>query len=173
MDGAAARSANPSGDSAAVDTQSKAHPRRPPAHKSVSLLHASRTNNPQLDDSIQAQADGAKKQGQTSVGNRANLNPISSSLPAVPDKSGSSGESSNADKWFEKSNNNPRSGSADLMDSKNDRSMQVGTMSWANLRQMIRLSSSAIRRRPRHHRLCSSVSARSRAPWGLCIVVRA
>jgi hypothetical protein len=96
-------------------------PCRPPAHRSVSLIHTSRANTPQPDPVPAVSAVTGRKQykGRIPVSNRVNLgSTISSSIPPNPGKTGSSGESSNAEKWFQRSNNNVRTGSADLMDSK-------------------------------------------------------
>ncbi|KIW03058.1 uncharacterized protein PV09_05707 [Verruconis gallopava] len=93
------------------------HPRRPPAHRSVSLKHSSRGNSPQSDEEQPPfPLVNSEARGRTPVSNRANLDSCLSSIPVAPDKNTSSGESSNAEKWFEKSNNNVRTGSAELMD---------------------------------------------------------
>jgi hypothetical protein len=91
------------------------HPRRPPAHKSVSLIH-SRGSSPMSAESPKRKRQRTPASTKANPGSPVSDEQTSSDVPAQPGKSGSSGESSNAEKWFEKSNNNVRSGSADLMD---------------------------------------------------------
>ncbi|GAM86590.1 hypothetical protein ANO11243_046040 [Dothideomycetidae sp. 11243] len=81
----------------APSAASTAHPRRRPAHESVSLVHKrpesrARTHSP--DAAAVSQPNNSEARPSTSP----------SSLEALPGKN-SSGESSNAEKWFEKSNN--------------------------------------------------------------------
>jgi len=81
-----------------------ANPRRAPANKSVSLLHSTYPHGRRV---RHGQAGPASIQ--------ANPLPTSSSKPN-PQKD-SSGESSNADKWFESSNNNVPDVTSTLVDS--------------------------------------------------------
>lgn len=86
------------------------HPRRPPAHRSVSLLHSPKTK-------------GSAKGGSASTSDSDGLDKISSGAetgespgsPRLPGKD-SSGESSNAEKWFEKSNNEVRGNTSSFVD---------------------------------------------------------
>jgi hypothetical protein len=101
---------------AVLHPPSASHPRRPPAHKSVSLLHGASGKTPHPE----------KFRGKILLPNRVDLSPSSSSIPTPSDnKTGSSGESSNADKWFEKTNNNVRTRSTDLMDSKRNQTSRA------------------------------------------------
>ncbi|KAF2417105.1 hypothetical protein EJ08DRAFT_86234 [Tothia fuscella] len=68
------------------------HPRRPPANKSVSLLHSPK---------------GSRRHGPGQTAHQL--------LPMFARNQRSLGESSNGDKWFEASNNNP-TGSGDLIE---------------------------------------------------------
>jgi hypothetical protein len=78
------------------------HPRRPPAHRSVSLLHNPPDNG----------RGGAHPTGPQHM--PSSLAPNTSKKQA---SSGDSGESSDAGKWFEKSNNNVTEGGAALVES--------------------------------------------------------
>ncbi|KAF2402458.1 hypothetical protein EJ06DRAFT_474125 [Trichodelitschia bisporula] len=92
------------------------HPRRPPAHKSVSLLHTPKDAIPssQLHPRRQRHGHGhGPKPTPTTL--HVNEEPNIEFRPP-PQKYTSSGESSNAEKWFEKSNNNVQPGQAALMD---------------------------------------------------------
>jgi hypothetical protein len=91
------------------DSQSsitRQHSRRPLAHKSVSLLHSPRASQ------HQACRHRQKPVVDFTAGSDSIL-----SQPIYPEKN-SSGESSNAEKWFEKSNNNVKTRAAVLDDSK-------------------------------------------------------
>ncbi|KAF1356500.1 frequency clock protein [Delphinella strobiligena] len=95
------------------------HPRRPPAHRSVSLLHSPRTSPPSRRSHIQPKDNknlGSKetsdqsgsspddtKPGVYSTGSGESSSADTNSRPVICKDS--SGESSNADKWFDKSNN--------------------------------------------------------------------
>ncbi|QIW95974.1 hypothetical protein AMS68_001492 [Peltaster fructicola] len=92
------------------------HPRRPPANKSVSLLHSppsrqqravQRESDTSSNDSNQAQMRT------TTLGRKDSDSP--SSLNPLGGKH-SSGESSNAEKWFEKSNNHVHEASKSYTD---------------------------------------------------------
>jgi hypothetical protein len=75
-------------------------PRRPPAHQSVSLLHAS--------SRLPVLPDQSAKQSSISQSSRAPNPPSSSNSSNLKPKNvqWSSGESSDAGKWFDNSNNN-------------------------------------------------------------------
>ncbi|KAK4498475.1 hypothetical protein PRZ48_011133 [Zasmidium cellare] len=90
---------------------STSHPRRPPAHRSVSLLHSPRRKPPPARDPSDSSSDGAIPS--TRKVNGSNSDSPSSLQPLGRD---SSGESSNAEKWFEKSNNEVRDNSASFAD---------------------------------------------------------
>lgn len=84
------------------------HPRRPPAHASVSLRHAlasARANkgSPSTSSGEQAERSGSKDDGSPS-----SLQPLMGR--------DSSGESSNAEQWFDKSNNDVREGGGSFRD---------------------------------------------------------
>ncbi|UJO21836.1 Frequency clock protein [Fulvia fulva] len=84
-------------------TSSSSHPRRPPAHRSVSLLHSPRTKPPTpVKDASDSSSDDP------ATGSRATAGSSDSPSSLAPLGRNSSGESSNADKWFEKSNNDVR-----------------------------------------------------------------
>lgn len=80
------------------------HPRRAPAYKSVSLLHSS--NGSKATWSPEGRLDGTERSGSSP-----------SSLKPLIGKD-DSGESSNADKWFENSNNEVASRDGNVVDSK-------------------------------------------------------
>ncbi|KAF2807726.1 uncharacterized protein BDZ99DRAFT_391267 [Mytilinidion resinicola] len=80
------------------------HPRRPPAHKSVSLRHT-----PPLEWSnvqLSRVPAGQPSPPSPTVPRSDRANPPSSISPALYNHKPSSGESSDAGKWFERSNNN-------------------------------------------------------------------
>ena len=85
-----------------VAVPSGAHPRRPPAHRSVSLLHSSQTTSGEDESAV----------GSTQA------NPSSSPPSKHGAQKHSSGESSNAEYWFEKNNNNVNATPAAFVDSK-------------------------------------------------------
>ncbi|KAK8206761.1 hypothetical protein M8818_004595 [Zalaria obscura] len=88
------------------------HPRRPPAHRSVSLLHSPKRESTSIATATKVPQPSAK-QAQP----RSNSDSSDSSLKP-PISKDDSGESSNADKWFEKSNNNVSGNAASFTDSK-------------------------------------------------------
>ncbi|OJD32660.1 frequency clock protein [Diplodia corticola] len=92
------------------DPQSN-HPRRPPAHKSVSLLH-SPGKRKFVDDSAEARLSRTSSNVPSS--DRANPSSPGSSRPGT--KKESSGEVSDAGKWFETSNNNISQNSTGFVD---------------------------------------------------------
>lgn len=80
------------------------HPRRPPAHKSVSLRHSPPASG------IPAKAPTFYHPQTTTVsspnvGASDKANPPSSTSPQIQSNKNSSGESSDAGKWFENTNN--------------------------------------------------------------------
>ncbi|TLD35349.1 frequency clock protein [Venturia nashicola] len=88
----------------ASDSQASAlSHRRPPAHQSVSLLHSPRPSLHQR-----------RIRQKPAVGFASDIS-VRLSQPTCAEKN-SSGESSNAEKWFEKSNNNVKPGAAELDD---------------------------------------------------------
>ncbi|EME42475.1 hypothetical protein DOTSEDRAFT_73342 [Dothistroma septosporum NZE10] len=90
---------------------SSTNPRRQPAHRSVSLLHSPRTKPPSpVKDASDSSSDDA------ATGSRATAGSSDSPSSLLPLGRNSSGESSNADKWFEKSNNNVRDTGATFAD---------------------------------------------------------
>ena len=93
------------------DKLSSTHPRRPPAHKSVSLLH-SRGSRP---ISESASSSDSEKAQPSQVRRSPTATDSPSSLEALGGRN-SSGETSNAEKWFEKSNNEVRDSSTTFVD---------------------------------------------------------
>lgn len=89
------------------------HPRRAPANRSVSLLHSPRKRpSPSKDSSDSSSSDSAILKRKKSNSSKADDSP-SSLQPLGRD---SSGESSNAERWFELSNNEVRDHSASFAD---------------------------------------------------------
>lgn len=86
------------------------HPRRPPAHRSVSLVHSPRYKRARTDSSLQGPVPSAQPSESIS---RPSTSP-SSLLPHVGKDD--SGESSNAEKWFDKSNNDTQGRKASYAD---------------------------------------------------------
>ncbi|KAL1384773.1 frequency clock protein [Phyllosticta capitalensis] len=76
-----------------------AHPRRPPAHRSVSLLHSQPKN-------VAGEDADAISQSSSNVPSSDRANPPSTGSSKPVSKKESSGETSDAGKWFESSNNN-------------------------------------------------------------------
>ena len=83
--------------------------RRPPANRSVSLLHSSRPRPPISETDQGASSSDSQEHGRLRVPTGRTRQPPSSLIALARD---SSGESSNAEKWFEKSNNEVRDDSA-------------------------------------------------------------
>ncbi|KAK7613111.1 frequency clock protein-domain-containing protein [Phyllosticta paracitricarpa] len=77
-----------------------AHPRRPPAHKSVSLLHSPPGKNRQIENV------DVLSHSSSNVPSSDRANPPSPGSSKPLSKKESSGETSDAGKWFESSNNN-------------------------------------------------------------------
>ncbi|CAK3908190.1 Frequency clock [Lecanosticta acicola] len=91
---------------------SSPHPRRPPACRSVSLLHSSRKRSSPTKDQSDSSSDSAVFRRKKSKTGKDDDSP--SSLQPLGRES--SGGSSNAEKWFEKSNNELRDNSASFAD---------------------------------------------------------
>jgi hypothetical protein len=87
------------------DPQPSIHPRRPPAERSVSLLH-SRGSRPNSRSASSSESGKARQPPSTNS---------PSSLEALGGKN-SSGETSNAENWFDKSNNEVRDSSTTFVD---------------------------------------------------------
>ncbi|KAF2174145.1 hypothetical protein M409DRAFT_49014 [Zasmidium cellare ATCC 36951] len=96
---------------------STSNPRRPPAHRSVSLLHSPRRKPPPAREPSDSSSDGpvssTRKVNGSMNGSKGSSDSPSSLQPLGRD---SSGESSNAEKWFERSNNEVRDNSAPFAD---------------------------------------------------------
>lgn len=90
------------------------HPRRAPAHKSVSLRHS---------PAVDRQSTGLSSPSVAS--DKANPPSVSSISPQLLANKNSSGESSDAGRWFETTNNNALQSSASFVDSP-----------WFNLKQL-------------------------------------
>jgi hypothetical protein len=90
--------------------QSKAHPRRLPAHKSVSLLHSPKKSS----DATTHRHRHGYRTGEIS---QVEDSTLISSRPPKPDMNASSGESSNTEPWFEALNNDVHPTSISAMDS--------------------------------------------------------
>ncbi|CAK1367298.1 unnamed protein product [Cercospora beticola] len=91
------------------------NPRRPPAHRSVSLRHSQSRKSPkESDTSSDNSAPGATDGKKTNSSGSKNSNGSPSSLQ--PLGRDSSGESSNAEQWFQKSNNDVHGNSASFAD---------------------------------------------------------
>lgn len=94
---------------------SSRHPRRPPAEQSVSLVRSPRHRAPPTkdNDSSESSSDSQDQvrskatDGKTSDGSPSSLQPLGRD---------SSGESSNAEKWFDKSNNDVRGNGGSFAD---------------------------------------------------------
>jgi hypothetical protein len=85
------------------------NPRRPPAHRSVSLLHSP----PKKETTAARRSDSSSDSELLSRSRDSSQNSPSSLQPLGRN---SSGESSNAEKWFEQSNNQVRDTSASFVD---------------------------------------------------------
>ena len=91
--------------------EARSNPRRPPAHRSVSLLHS---QPPRARQQSSSSSDSEKRyDGQLRRGSAHTDSP--SSLQALAGRY-SSGESSSAEKWFEKSNNEVRDNNPSFTD---------------------------------------------------------
>ncbi|RAR09100.1 frequency clock protein [Stemphylium lycopersici] len=90
----------------------RSHPRRPPAHKSVSLRHSP---PPPSVLGFQAKEQPTTRSSPTLASDKAN--PPSSVSPQLHSNKNSSGESSDAGQWFEKTNNRASQSKASFVDS--------------------------------------------------------
>ncbi|KAM0718160.1 hypothetical protein Q7P37_006492 [Cladosporium fusiforme] len=119
------------------------NPRRPPAHRSVSLRHSPRVSA-QRSSMIQGKSgmpgegrsnsnsnDQASTKAENSEGSPSSLRPLNGR--------GSSGESSNADKWFDQSNNDVRDASTSYADNDPPFFMRNGSSSTSPNDQLQRL----------------------------------
>lgn len=93
------------------------HSRRPPAHKSVSLLHS-----PGKRKYVDDLADPRLSRTSSNVPSSDRANPPSPGSSKPGTKKESSGEVSDAGKWFETSNNNISQNSTGFVDSESVRS---------------------------------------------------
>ncbi|EON63906.1 hypothetical protein W97_03134 [Coniosporium apollinis CBS 100218] len=91
------------------------HPRRPPAHKSVSLPHSPTKQNPYTDSPTQAYPP-SQSAPRSPSSNEVNPSSSYSSKSNNIVKKHSSGESSDPGQWFERSNNNFTQSTASFMD---------------------------------------------------------
>ena len=90
----------------------KSHPRRPPAHKSVSLRHSP----PPTATGTRPKEQTTSRSSPTLASDKAN--PPSSVSPQLTSLKNSSGESSDAGQWFEKTNNNAKQSKSSFNDSR-------------------------------------------------------
>jgi hypothetical protein len=125
------------------------HHRRPPAHKSVSLRHSPTNSQVGTKDAV-----GRPPTTLSSAEHASDkANPPSVSPKFLSNKY-SSGESSDAGKWFESTNNNAGQSTASFTDSecayRNKRPLLTTIL------QMNLHSSSATLRHQRHHQMVSS-----------------
>ncbi|USP80120.1 hypothetical protein yc1106_07394 [Curvularia clavata] len=88
----------------------KSHPRRPPAHKSVSLRHSP----PPTATGTRPKEQITSRSSPTLASDKAN--PPSSVSPQLTSLKNSSGESSDAGQWFEKTNNNAKQSKSSFND---------------------------------------------------------
>lgn len=86
------------------------NPRRPPAHRSVSLRH-SLSPHPETKPS-----STTRLQHRSRVPSSNQANPPSSNDSNPEIRKESSGESSNAEKWFERSNNDVQANTSNVSD---------------------------------------------------------
>ncbi|KAL6707846.1 hypothetical protein ACN47E_003746 [Coniothyrium glycines] len=93
-------------------SSSQHHPRRPPAHRSVSLRHSPPPDRTASNRRIQRQSTALSSPNPAS--DRAN--PPSSLSPKLHNNKQSSGESSDAGRWFETTNNNAKQSNASFTD---------------------------------------------------------
>lgn len=94
--------------SPAPETKTSFHPRRPQPNQSVSLLH-SRGSRP---SSLSASSSDSGKAQRPAISPASSTTHTPSSLQANGGKNSSGGETSNAENWFDKSNNEVRDNSA-------------------------------------------------------------
>ena len=89
------------------------HPQRPPAHKSVSSRHTPPNSHSNISNYYQR----APSQTSYTIPSSDQANPPSGASPRPPNHRQSSGESSDAGKWFENSNNNIMQSNPSFVDS--------------------------------------------------------
>ncbi|RMZ72074.1 frequency clock [Pyrenophora seminiperda CCB06] len=94
----------------AIQKTTQVHPRRPPAHKSVSLRHSP----PPAASKHQSREHYTARSSPTLASDRAN--PPSSASPQLLSNKNSSGESSDAGQWFEKTNNKASQSKSSFVD---------------------------------------------------------
>jgi len=94
----------------AMPKTGQVHPRRPPAHKSVSLRHS-----PPPATTKRHVREHTTRSSPTLASDRAN--PPSSTSPQLLSNKNSSGESSDAGQWFEKTNNKANQSKTSFVDS--------------------------------------------------------
>lgn len=90
----------------------KNHPRRPPAHKSVSLRHSP----PPFTSGLRGKEQTTSRSSPTLASDKAN--PPSSVSSQLNSHKNSSGESSDAGQWFEKTNNSAKQSKTTFVDSR-------------------------------------------------------
>ena len=93
-----------------IPATAQSHPRRPPAHQSVSLRHS-----PLASSKRKAKASTTTQSSPNLASDKAN--PPSSVSPQLLSNKTSSGESSDAGQWFEKTNNTASHGKSSFVDS--------------------------------------------------------
>lgn len=95
-----------SGTTTAADPGRRLHPRRPTADRSVSLLHPSRTATLRRLSAGGSVSPSSSNSGKPGLLCKTAQRPDSDSPASLnpPEKKGSSGESSSAEKWFDTSN---------------------------------------------------------------------
>ena len=99
-----------------LHVRTHSHPRRPPAHQSVSLRHSPPASGlPPKAPTFYEPPTTSLESPNAAASNRAN--PPSSESPKVQSNKHSSGESSDAGRWFESSNNAALQTNASFADS--------------------------------------------------------
>lgn len=95
-----------------IPKASQKHPRRPPAHQSVSLRHSPPAESAASNARVQRQSTALSSPNPASD----KANPPSSLSPKLLSNKNSSGESSDAGRWFETTNNNAKQSNASFTD---------------------------------------------------------
>jgi len=96
-----------------IPMAARSHPRRPPAHRSVSLRHSPPPK--QQPSRREPKKAPTAETSPTLASDKAN--PPSSVSPQLLSNKTSSGESSDAGQWFEKTNNTASQGKSSFVDS--------------------------------------------------------
>jgi hypothetical protein len=122
----------------------RTHPRRPPAHKSVSLRHS-----PQASGSKSRAQQASTLSSPTLASDKAN--PPSSVSPQLFSNKHSSGESSDAGQWFEKTNNDASQSKDSFVDSEYRIQYPTQEQLLTTISQMNHPFSCATPLRPRRH----------------------